>query len=328
MKVVGGGVKHYPAVDFARHLFGLLQKSQVQIRHLNVQIDEYKSQLANGKSDGWDFIDEADNHTDNSQNDSYDAINDVNLLQTDFLATKEQHEPLRKFFQAKYIKATFDYQAVNTSGYYDEAAIAIGDNYALMVKVMGQLSFAYQKNHTGVNFDLSKYSQKEGQLINRILRSFYEHALFSRYRYFKDSKKVNVTLQNASPIRQFFMGGWLEWYALAKTLDKVAHMQAKPKFHCARGVKIEFANGDKHELDVVILNQRNELYVIECKTGEFRHDLNKYLNLCKKMNLQTNHFSVMATDLTIVQAQSMTAMYGLNFITLDKMSAYINYIFD
>ncbi|MDO4449675.1 MAG: DUF1887 family CARF protein [Moraxella sp.] len=253
-------------------------------------------------------------------------MGDIDLMQTDYLASKKQHAPLAHYLKSKNIKVTFDYQAVNTNGYYDEAAGMIGDNYPLLERLLRQIAFAYQKNHTGTNLDLSKYNQNQTAVINKICRDFYNHTLFAKYSYNKQSQKMSIALQHATPIRQFFMGGWLEWCVLSAILTQINSLDIKPKFSCAKGVKIQLANGDKHELDIVFLNHKNELFVIECKTGEYRADLNKYLDLCKKMGISPNQFNLLVTDLNKEQALAMSAMYGMNFISLSGLKGFVKYM--
>lgn len=113
---------------------------------------------------------------------------------------------------------------------------------------------------------------------------------------------------------------------LSAILTQINSLDIKPKFSCAKGVKIQLANGDKHELDIVFLNHKNELFVIECKTGEYRADLNKYLDLCKKMGISPNQFNLLVTDLNKEQALAMSAMYGMNFISLSGLKGFVKYM--
>ena len=50
---------------------------------------------------------------------------------TDALATATQHQPLQAWLAARQIQAAFDFSAVDTTGFFDDAAKAIGDGYAL-----------------------------------------------------------------------------------------------------------------------------------------------------------------------------------------------------
>ena len=56
------------------------------------------------------------------------------LNNTDSFATEQQHADIKKYLSDKNIAAIFDYAAVDMSGYFDEAAELIGDNFKLLEK--------------------------------------------------------------------------------------------------------------------------------------------------------------------------------------------------
>lgn len=249
------------------------------------------------------------------------SLNKINLNDSNLLATEEQHKPLINWFKKQQIVPEFDYSAVDMSGFYDEAASKIGEKYAIFEKILGQLGWSYRKNVMTLNVDLKKYPQKEQQQINQLLREFYSHTLFANYRYLKQDKIANLKLQTAAPVRQFFTGGWLEWFALSMIVQTV--QQKNMRFSVARGAKIRFQNGDLHELDVLLYTPNNAPLVIECKTGEYRRDLDKYLNLRKRLNIPASHFVLLVLDIDDAQAKSLSSMYDLTFVTLKTLQAHI-----
>lgn len=246
---------------------------------------------------------------------------DVDLHNTRALATSEQHAPLKAWFASRQIEAQFDHAMVDTSGFFDDAARLIGDGYALFGELMERIRFAYRKSHSWVNLELANVSQKDTQAINALCRQLYGHTFFARYHYQKPEKIVRLTLQTAPAVRQFFDGGWLEWYALMLQLEQ-ANASGRP-FSCARGVKVVFPNEDLHELDVVCLPEGGIPVCIECKSGEFRRDIDKYLRLRKRLALPRSHFILCATDLDAEQAAGLTAMYELTFLSLDALPGYL-----
>lgn len=155
-----------------------------------------------------------------SENQNYNPLAGVNLSETDILATEKQHEPLRRWFARANIVPMFNLQAVNMSGFFDEAAAKLGSNYQITKNMLGQISWAYGHNHTSISLDVGKMSQKDGQTMNNLCRQFYSHTLFSKYFYQKQEKIVRLNLQRATAIKHFFCGGWLEWFALCKMLEE------------------------------------------------------------------------------------------------------------
>lgn len=249
-------------------------------------------------------------------------LQDVNLQNTSLLATKEQHAPLQAWFTAQKIDAQFDYAQVDTSGFFDDAARMIGKGYALFGELMDRVSFAYRKSHGWVNLELANLSQKDAQAINTLCRQLYSHTFFARYHYQKPEKIVRLTLQTAPTVRQFFEGGWLEWYAFIELVELA--QQRGMNFSCARGVKVVFPNEDLHELDVVCLPAGQPPICIECKSGEFRRDIDKYLRLRKRLGLDRNRFVICAADLTQEQATGLSAMYELTFVNLEMLTPHLS----
>jgi hypothetical protein len=240
---------------------------------------------------------------------------------TDALATATQHQPLQAWLAARQIQAAFDFSAVDTTGFFDDAAKAIGDGYALFSELMERVRFSYRKRFSWLNLELGNLSQKDAQAINSLCRQLYGHTFFARYVYQKQEKIVRLTLQPAPAVRRFFEGGWLEWYAFIELLTQ---MQARGRaFSCARGVKLTFANEDLHELDVVFLPVGQPPICIECKSGEFRQDIEKYLKLKRRLGIERSRFIVCATDLTDEQAVGLNSMYELTFVNLSSLKTHL-----
>lgn len=239
----------------------------------------------------------------------------------DNLATAAQHAPIEKWLRSRQIEAQFDHSNVDTSGYFDEAAQQIGRRYDLFGELIQRVAYAYRKSHTGLNIDLSSMGQKDAQALNTLCRQLYNHTLFARYFYQKQEKVVRLSLQPAPKVRQFFAGAWLEWYALLELLESLQNR--KLSFSCARGVNVLFPNEDVHELDVVALPAGQSPICIECKTGEFRRDIDKYQRLSKRLGIERNRFIICSTDITDEQAGSLTAMYDLTFVSLQTLPRHL-----
>lgn len=237
------------------------------------------------------------------------------------LATAAQHVPIEKWLKTRQIEAQFDHSNVDTSGYFDEAAQQLGRRYELFGELIQRVAYAYRKSHTGLNIDLTGMAQKDVQELTTLCRQLYSHTLFSRYHYQKVEKVVRLTLQSAPKVRQFFEGAWLEWYALLELLDVL--QQRKLAFSCARGVKVLFPNEDVHELDVVALPAGQSPICIECKSGEFRRDIDKYQRLRKRLGIERSRFVICSTDITDEQAGSLSAMYDLTFVSLQSLPRHI-----
>ncbi len=241
------------------------------------------------------------------------------------LATAEQHAPVKAWFAKRNIEANLDYSLVDTSGFFDDAALQIGGGYALFSELIDRVRYAYRNNQTWINLQLANLSQKDQQAITQLCRNLYKHTFFARYGYQKQEKVVNLTLQTALSIRQFFEGGWLEWYAFITLVEQLDEGQCG--FSCARSVKIVFPNEDLHELDVFVLPQDQLPICIECKSGEFRRDIDKYLRMRKRLGLERSRFIICAADLTDDECNGLSAMYELTFVNLESLGTHLQTLF-
>ena len=249
-------------------------------------------------------------------------LSEVGALNTVNFATAEQHAPLQAWFAGRKINATFDYAQVDTTGFFDDAARLLGDRLDLFGELIERVAFAYRTGHGWLNLELARLPQKDAQAINQLCRNLYSHTLFGRYHYQKPEKIVRLTLQTAPAVRRFFEGGWLEWYVFLQALQ-ACQAAGRTQVSCARSVKVTFANDDVHELDVVVLPARRTPVVVECKSGEFQRDLDKYLRLRKRLGLERQHFVICSPHMADEQASGLSAMYDLTFVNLRLLPAHL-----
>src|SRR3546814_860856 len=83
-------------------------------------------------------------------------LNGDDLSNTELLATEAQHKPLRDWFGARQIDTTADLSAVDTTGYFDEAAMAIGEQHGLLAEMIEQVRYAYRQNFPWVQLSLPR----------------------------------------------------------------------------------------------------------------------------------------------------------------------------
>ena len=238
------------------------------------------------------------------------------------LNTAAQHAPIEHWLASMQIEAQFDHSSVDTSGYFDEAALALGQRHDLFGELIQRVAYAYRKDHTGLNINLSEVAQKDVQAIQALCRQLYSHTLFARYHYQKNEKVVQLGLQSAPKVRQFFTGAWLEWFALMKGIAALQHHRTA--FSCARGVRVLFPNEDVHELDVVLLPAGRAPICIECKAGEFRRDIHKYERLRKRLGVEPTRFLICSTDISDEQAVGLSAMYDLTFVSVAALPRHLS----
>lgn len=252
------------------------------------------------------------------------TLADLDLHNTDQFASDAQHDGIVQWFQRRQVQARPCPEAVDTSGFFDDIAVELGDNHALLGEVVDKIRWGQQKDIPNFSVNLSKRGQKDGQAINAFCKRLHDYSLLAKYFYQKQEKIGRGTIQSAPTVRQFFAGEWLEWYAFMKLLGLFRDKQRG--FSCARKLSVVFANEDLHELDVFFLVEGTPV-CIECKTGEFRPEIDKYLTLRKRLGIDRNHFILCASNLTDEQAAGLSSMYELSFVNPAGLVAHLSRYF-
>ena len=252
-------------------------------------------------------------------------IADVDIHNTSEMSSDFQHGPIHEWFQRSKIEVRPNLKAVDTTGFFDEVALSLGNRYDLLKEVSEMIRFAQQKGYTSINIHLSKKSQKDAQAITTFCQQLYAYSFFARYNYQREEKVIRLTLQTAPAIQEFFGGEWMEWYAFMTMLAFLR--DRKREFSCARNLSVIFPNEDLHELDVFFLVDGNKPVCVECKTGEFRQSIDKYLVLRKRLGIQKSHFILCVAALVPEHAVGLSSMYDITFVSESQLVSHLAKLF-
>lgn len=249
----------------------------------------------------------------------------IDIHNSDVLSSDTQHAPIIQWFKSKNIIATASLKAVDTTGYFDEAAVAIGTDYELLGEVCDRIRYAQLKEFTSNLIYLDKKSKEDAIAIEAFIQRLYEHSLIARFISNKKDKTIRVILQNAPTVRRFFAGGWLEWYALMIGLRIC--QERKVKFACARNMTFTFTSNEQRELDVFFLINNSQPVYIECKAGDFRQDLDKYVAMRKRLMIDQKHFILCVADIDDEKCKGLTAMYEMTFVNTQTLAQHLSTLF-
>ena len=245
----------------------------------------------------------------------------IKLNDTDIFASKEQHENIKQYLNSKNISVSFKYNAVDTSGYFDEAAELIAKNFDLLNPYIKQLRYLYSNDRHSLIVNCQKLSDNEINKLQNIFKTLFNYTFITKCFYKKEENKFIVSLNQAEPIKKFFMGEWLEWFVIIKLL-KTYHQDKK--FSIARSVVIQNQGGDKHEFDVVFRLENQVPLFIECKSGDFRKYLDKFIKICKKIDIPLKNWLVLGTEIDESQCEAFEKMYSCRFCNLSNFSEKVN----
>jgi hypothetical protein len=244
---------------------------------------------------------------------------------SDMLSSAAQHAPVIEWFKTKNITATANVEAVDTTGFFDEAAVAIGSDYELLGEVCERIRYAQQKEFNSNLIYLDKKSKEDAKALEAFIQRLYDHSLIARCISNKKEKNIRIVLQNAPSVRRFFAGDWLEWYALMIGLRIC--QERKVDYSCARNMTLSFPSNEKRELDVFFLINKTLPLYIECKAGDFRQELDKYVALRKRLHIDQRCFILCVADLDSEQCKGLSAMYGMTFVNTQTLGQHLLTLF-
>lgn len=262
-----------------------------------------------------------------TDSDDQHPLADIDIFNTTAIASEQQYQPIVEWFQHQNIHVNVNHQALDTTGFFDEIAMQLGDKYDTLKLVSEKIKYIQQKGYTNVKLTLSKNNQKQTKTITQFCRELYDYSFLARSPYYqKDEKVLRLTLQTAPAIVNFFNGEWMEWFVFMKLLDYFRE-KAIPTA-ALRSLEVTFPNEDLHELDVFFLINNRLPLCIECKSGEFRQHIKKYSTLRKRLNLGETRFLLCVMGLSDEQARGLTSMYDLTFVNEKNFLQHVEQLLD
>ena len=257
----------------------------------------------------------------------YDAIpiDDFDIHNTDIFSQKDHYAPIIKWFKERYIQANVNPKMMDTTGFFDEVAIYMGNNFNTIGSIVNQIKYIQNKKYDTVKITLSNNNNKEVEQIVKFCKMLHHYSFIARYNFQKKDKIIYLTLQSIPKIKNFFNGLWMEWFVLIQIIS--FFKEKNITLPIIRGVDITFQNKDKNELDIFFINTQGEPVCIECKTGEFRQDLNKYFSLQKKLNIKKENFLLCVFGLEEEQAKGLTSMYEITLVNESTLMNHIESLF-
>jgi hypothetical protein len=241
---------------------------------------------------------------------------------SDFLSLQTQYQPIVDWFKAKTIIASINENAVDTTGFFDEAAVMIGSDYELLGEICERIRYAQQKEFNSTLIHLDKKTAEDEKSLVSFIKKLHEYSLVARYFLNKEEKNIRLVLQNAPSVRRFFAGEWLEWYVLMTGLRIC--QERETVFSCARNLILAFPPNEKRELDVFFLINKTKPLYIECKSGDYRQDLDKYASLKKRLGIEQKFFILCVADIDSEQARGLSAMHGLTFVNIQTLGPHLS----
>jgi stress response protein SCP2 len=245
----------------------------------------------------------------------------LDIHNTDMMTKQEHYSPIVQWFGNKNCRAVVNETATDTSGFFDEVAVILGDNYELLKIVSDTIKRRQFKSYDRAYIDLSNYNDQDAETIKKFCKQLYNYTFVARYFYDNKTKKIILTLQSANKILNFFNGEWLEWYAMMK-IATLCH-EKSINFSCIRNMLIypDFEQA-QYEIDLFFLINDTPLF-IECKSGEYRGFIDKYSKLRKKLFMRKEHFIMLISGIQEDHINGLNAMFDISFMNETRLTSHI-----
>jgi spore germination protein YaaH len=88
--------------------------------------------------------------------------------------------------------------AVDTTGFFDEIALLLGNNFKTLSFVSNQIKYIQNKGYTNVKLELSKKNQKEIQQLTSFCKTLHDYSFVAKYHYQKKRQKHSINTSNSS----------------------------------------------------------------------------------------------------------------------------------
>jgi Holliday junction resolvase len=215
------------------------------------------------------------------------------------------------WFRSKGCQIQISADSVDTTGFYDEIGFEMGKNLENYNALLSGIRWAYREKRPGCSINLSKKSKQEIQTILEFSQKLYDTTLIARRFHDIKENSLQLSIQTAKNVQNFFNGGWLEWYALMSLLDLCK--QRKRAVSCTRNATITFSDNEKFELDVFALIDSTPV-CIECKIGEFRPYIERAQISRKRLGFIDNNFIMCIAGQDTETLGGLSAMHKLVFV--------------
>lgn len=245
----------------------------------------------------------------------------INIHNTNVFSQQKHYQPILNWLKLKNINAKVNSDAMNTTGFFDEIAVALGNNYALLKIVSDTIKRRYRIGKNTAYIDLSRHQHKDIICIRKFCQELYDYAFVAKYFYNSNEKKIIFHLHFASKIVSFFNGEWLEWFAFMKIIDLC--QKKKWSYSCTRNMTINFESNNQYEIDVFFLINEKPLF-IECKSGEYREYIDKYSKLRKKLFIDKSRYLFLILETDSNKTEGLSTMFDMTFLNQDKLVDYVS----
>lgn len=191
----------------------------------------------------------------------------------------------------------------------------IGNSYLLVEKFIKEIkrNLAGAKKFT---LYMRDYSDDEKCAICGLATTLKEHKFLKEY-FYKKSPHFLLTAKpdNSPELHNFYTGQWLEIYAanIVRTLFSGRHGTRSVNLN----TKVKTNDGSDFEFDVIgILG--DEVFWVECKTGDYKKYIIKYEKIARELGLDTLRVFLVIAGIDDVTVKALNDEHNITICNVEN----------
>lgn len=198
----------------------------------------------------------------------------------------------------------------------NQIAVRLGKHYTHLSNLHRSIVQSISRNQN-FYFRLENSSQLEISHCTGFCQDLYDRSLLSYYFYDRNSQRITGKVDRKPDIINFLNGIWFEQFIYAEINELLVRHNIH--YECLINPQLEFANGDKFELDFLFLIDGQVLW-IECKSGRNNNlSYTRYENHKQVMKLSKDRSLLVLLQASKEQTEELTQMRDLTIANTDNL---------
>ncbi|MEB3885147.1 Card1-like endonuclease domain-containing protein [Lyngbya sp. CCY1209] len=253
----------------------------------------------------------------NDENGRDNTVNNGGFIEKYKIPEIPESTQLRQYLEQLNIKVLSSREPNPSDTPMNKMAVKLGKNYPNLARLHQAIVRSIPHNQA-FDLNLANSSQLEISNSTQSGHNLYNLSFLSEYHYDRKKRKITGKVDRKSEILNFFNGIWFEQFIYAE-IDELFDRN-NIDYECLINPQLEFANGDKFELDFLFLVNDKVLW-IECKSGRNNNNLsyNRYENHKQVMQLPKERSLLVLLQASKEQTEELTQMRDLTIANTDNL---------
>jgi len=256
-------------------------------------------------------------HDRHDDNDLDNTVNNDSVIETTKIPEIPESTLLRNYLEQLNIKVLSHREPNPPDTPMNKMAIKMGKKYPHLAKLHRAIVRSIPNNQA-FSLDLANFSQLEISNSTQFCHNLYNLSFLSEYHYDRKKHKISGKVDRKPEILNFLNGIWFEQFIYAEIGDLL--IRNNIHYECLINPQLEFANGDKFELDFLFLIGDQVLW-IECKSGRNNNNLSytRYENHKQVMKLSKDRSLLVLLQASKEQTEELTQIRDLTIANPDNL---------